>query len=99
MKNYEIIAQEAIIQGLYSKDEVEQIFSTGGILPLYTYQELKKLGLQVRKGEKAVLQCKIWNHKADKEGKELTEENEYYMHKASFFKKEQADKIEVEDVK
>ena len=53
MTNTQIIINEAIANGLYTKEEVEAILETGHMIPLHTFQTWKSAGYIVRKGEHA----------------------------------------------
>lgn len=70
--------------------------------PIHTYATWKSLGYQVQKGQKAVAQFPIWKHtskqldEVDEEGNNKVKTN-MFMRKASFFTKEQVQKIEKED--
>lgn len=69
---------------------------------IHTYARWKSLGYQVKKGEKAVVQFPIWKYisrKAEKEAKEMTEEQAAakgycYMKTASFFTVNQVERKE-----
>lgn len=98
MTNLQIITETAIVEGLYTKEQVEQIFSAGHILPLFTFAQWKKAGYFVKKGEKAKMQCFIWKKKkgAKVEEQDATEEEkerEFIKVKAYFFTPEQVEKI------
>lgn len=65
------------------------------IEPIHTYAIWKKLGYQVKKGEKAITQFCIWkyvNGKKEVEDEEVSN-GHCIMKKASFFKKSQVEKI------
>lgn len=64
---------------------------------IHTYQRWKSLGYQVKKGQKAKAQFPIWKYTSKKD-KEMSEEeaqaNGYcFLKTASFFTKEQVEKI------
>lgn len=100
MSNQEIINTAAIQCGIYSKEEVADFEANFQRLPLHTYAEWKKMGYQVRKGEHAVLKCKIFMYRGDEpgDGSDTDPEKEvkgsFYMKSASFFRREQVDKID-----
>lgn len=57
---------------------------------LHTFAQWKKMGYQVKRGEKSAHKIPIWNyHKAKKED----EDSYFYMKKASFFTKSQVERI------
>lgn len=73
MSNTEIISTEAIMRGFeYDGNN------------LFTFQEWKKRGYAVKKGEKAFLQTSIWKS-VTKKGKDGKEEHKMFMTKASLF--------------
>ena len=73
MSNLEIISTECMMKGFNYDGE-----------NLFTFQEWKKRGYSVKKGEKAFLQTSIWKHttKKNKDGKE---ETRMFLTKASLF--------------
>lgn len=60
MTNNEIIYREAIAAGIYTQEEADQIIAQSGRLPLHTFQEWKRMGYSVKKGEHAALACNLW---------------------------------------
>jgi len=76
------------------------------IQPIHTYQTWKKLGYQVRKGEKCVAKFAVWKFLTKESKKEEDDENpetdgekvkgRCYMKLSAFFTDEQVDKIEKE---
>lgn len=98
MTNFQIIANTAIAAGLYTKEQVEAIFQSGCGLPLHTYNEWKRAGYQVKKGEHAALSCDIWmpkKKKADEKQTDNEEENrgDFYKKHAHFFLSSQVERI------
>lgn len=97
MTNFDIIANSAIENGLYTKAQVEAIFSQGLQLPLHTFAEWKRMGYSVKKGETAKMTCRIWKYtNKEVERTEETKEqadNHYYLAKALFFTREQVEAI------
>lgn len=75
MTNLEIIAQEAIINGIYTEEQVDNLIATYGDLGLHTYAEWKRLGYQVKKGSKSLFMARIWKPRKGK-NKEEQEDNE-----------------------
>lgn len=103
MTNFQIIANTAIAEGLYTQEQVEAIFQSGHELPLHTYNEWKRAGYQVKKGEHAALSCDIWmpktkTKKADyKQGGNKDEQrSNFYKKRAHFFLYTQVEPIEKE---
>ena len=85
MTNYQIIENAKIELGL---DED---------LILKTYQDWKRIGYQVKKGEKSVMTCMIWfpkksNVKVDADSEEVNEDS-FFKSKAFFFSQNQVEKI------
>lgn len=96
--NHKIIIDSAIAHGLFTEEEVEDIISSMGELPLHTYDGWKKRGYQVKKGEKNSLEAYIWD--VSKKKREETDEDgntierlRYFKKKAFFFTLEQVEKI------
>lgn len=86
MTNYQIIETTKIELGL---DED---------LILKTYQDWKRLGYQVKKGEKSVMACMIWfpkksKVKADADSEEEVNDGSFFKSKAFFFSQKQVEKI------
>lgn len=86
MTNFEIIENAKIELGL---DED---------LTLKTYQDWKRLGYQVKKGEKSVMACMIWFPKKSKvkagaDSEEEVNEGSFFKSKAFFFSQKQVEKI------
>lgn len=98
MSNFEIIANNAINAGLYTKEQVLEIIASGFRLPLHTFAEWKRLGFSVKKGEKARMTCRIWKF-SDRKTETADDENvqegdsNYYLTKAFFFTREQVEEI------
>jgi antirestriction protein ArdC len=60
---------------------------------VHTYAEWKRLGFQVKKGEKATLKIAIWN-RAEKKNEDDKEDTSYFYTKiASFFTDQQVEKL------
>ena len=66
-------------------------------LILKTYQDWKRLGYQVKKGEKSVMECMIWFPKKSKIKNEVdseeVDEGSFFKSKAFFFSQNQVEKI------
>lgn len=101
MTNLQIITSAAIAAGLYSKDEALAMIEQLGSLPLHTFAEWKRMGFQVKKGEKARLKVDIWK-KSNKavakatmpDGTEETiESGRFYKKLSHFFTFEQVERI------
>lgn len=66
MTNTQIIINEAIANGLYTKEEVETILESGHMIPLHTFQTWKSAGYIVRKGEHAKITTRLWKYTSKK---------------------------------
>src|SRR5574344_642377 len=99
MTNTEIITSEVIANGIYTKEQVEIFAQKGFTVPVHTYAEWKSLGCQVKKGEKAIIQTRLWRFSSkavtikDNDGNETEEQdNHYYLAKAFLFDIKQVEK-------
>ena len=99
MTNTQIIINEAIANGLYTKEEVEAILKTGHMIPLHTFQTWKNAGYVVRKGEHAKITTRLWKYTNKKTSVEADGEtdgeslNHYYLAKELLFTADQVEKI------
>ena len=55
MTNNEIIINQAIAHGIYTKAEAQAIVAAKGCLPIHTFAEWKKAGFSVKRGEHAAI--------------------------------------------
>ena len=92
MTNAEIITRTALAKNLYTKEEVTELISKYGELPLRTFQEWKKDGYSIKKGEHAKLACVIWlpsvksfTTKNAVTGKETEIDTTCFFHKLAYF--------------
>ena len=103
MTNYEIIRNEAINNGIYSEEEIEQMEANMEGVPLHTFAFWKMCGYSVRKGEKACVTTYLWRFKKAKkkdleEAVEIDPETDpahYYKAKAFLFHRGQVDYVGV----
>ena len=100
MTNTEIIINEALANGLYTEEQIENILASGHMIPLHTFKAWKEAGYIVKKGEHARITTRLWKftNKAKKseeadENTEGTEHNHYYLAKAFLFTADQVEKI------
>lgn len=100
MNNLEIILEEAIAAGLYTKEEAEKIIESEGCLPLHTYSHWRQdYGMAVKKGEHAIITTRLWKYRQKKkkedeaEKKEEDNSSDYYKAKAFLFSREQVEPI------
>ena len=98
MTNMEIVAHEAIINKIYTQEQVENMALTMQDFGLHTYGEWRKAGYQVRKGEKAKIKTHLWKKTSkktkNKETGKQEKESKFYLCKAYLFTRDQVDKIE-----
>ena len=105
MNNEQIIYNAAIKSGIFTVSEATEILSTGRRLPLHTYSEWKRLGYQVKEGERAALVLDLWRfskNKAseDENGEETESAGEHaYMAKSHLFTAQQVKKAETRTIK
>lgn len=100
MTNTEIITSEVIAKGIYTKEQVEMFAKKGFAVPVHTYAERKSLGCQVKKGQKAIIETRLWKFSSkvvtltDNDGNETEgQDNHYYLAKAFLFDIQQVEKI------
>lgn len=62
MTNAQIIAEVVIGTKTMGSDDFIDFYQTHGYLPFNTYSTWKKLGYQVKKGEKATLSTRLWKY-------------------------------------
>lgn len=101
MTNLEIITNAAIAAELYTEDEAKTIISERGELPIHTYTQWRKMGYQVKRGEKSALVCDLWRWKEEKtevttkDGKaEDIDTSHHYKQKAYLFTVQQVEKVQ-----
>lgn len=99
MTNEQIIFNAAISSGLFTADAAAAFLKAGRRLPLHTYQEWRRMGYQVKAGEKAALVVSLWRYTKsagkDTEGNEVEAADEHaYMAKAHLFTAGQVKKAE-----
>ena len=61
---------------------------------LHTYAQWKKLGYQVKKGEKSEHKISIWRRSTKKVEKEEVDNGRYFLKLSAFFTQEQVERIE-----
>lgn len=95
MTNFQIITTTAVQKGIFTEDQAAAILESGNELPLHTYAEWKRIGRQVKKGEKAAMQAHIWKmSKAKKTEDDQEEKSNFFLTKAFFFLESQTEVIE-----
>lgn len=98
MNNKEIIARIAIINEIFSSEEIEKMISAGCEIPLHTYRGWKDRGMIVKKGEQGI-PCKLWKMKGKqkKEGGASEEKDSlYYLAKSFLYKLNQVERVKTE---
>lgn len=94
MTNLEIIVNAAYELNLVDEESAMQILESEDC-PFHSFQEWKRLGFSVKKGEKALFKCALWN-KAKVQDKDSKEEVEKFVKRFAYiFSKEQVEKTEV----
>ena len=96
------LMEQGVIGGTGEKIVVEQGDGTKKELDvpeeIHTYQTWKRLGYQVRRGQKAVAKFPIWKHttkkldEVDEEGNEKTKSS-MFLKTSAFFKMSQVERI------
>ena len=84
MSNKEIVFNEAMLKGFEFNGQ-----------NLFTFQEWKKRGYSVKKGEKAFISTNLWKPVVKKDKESGTEKRIMVMTKASLFTADQVKKIEM----
>lgn len=100
MTNIEIIINEAVENGLYTMEQIENILASGHMIPLHTFQAWKSAGYIVKKGEHARITTRLWrftnksrkNNEVD-ENTDGTNNEHYYLAKAFLFTSDQVERI------
>lgn len=87
MTNFQIIAEAAIQEGLYTEEQALAILEEDGCLPLHTFGEWKRMGYSVKKGETAALKAEIWKKSTKKQTYTDKDGNEQQVDPKRFYKK------------
>ena len=99
MTNSEIICNEAIMNGLFSAAEIEELLSQGLEVPLHTYAGWKIRGKSVRAGERG-FETRLWKKRKGKkkdeenDSEDVEEDGDFYLAKAYLFSGEQVENID-----
>ena len=103
MTNNEIITKSAIAAGLITEAQAMEFMKEGRRIPLHTYQEWKRMGYQVKQGEKAALELYLWRFSSRKvkneEGQEEDAGESAYKAKAYLFTAAQVEKATTRTVR
>ena len=104
MTNLEIIATEAMVHELYTEEELMAFYDEKEIMPLNTYKMWDMAGYQVKKGEKAKIQTRLWKKNPkyrpmvteeeiqETEADEVKKQRAFYLTKAYLFDISQVEK-------
>ena len=96
MTNREIIIGEAILNEIFTGEQIEEYLETLGELPLHTFAAWKARGYAVKKGENAVIATRLrkYNKGVNKNDDGEEEENaNCYLCKAFLFTDKQVERI------
>lgn len=93
MTNSEIILKAVIENKIYTKEQAKEILEGGHDIPVHTYAAWKKLGFQVKKGEKASIKIKLWRAIKKKDEKAEKDELQFILVNTSLFTEEQVKKL------
>ena len=63
MTNFEIIVNDAIVNGFTSAEKVNDLLANGDDVPFHTFQVWKSMGYMVKKGQHALFVSRIWDKK------------------------------------
>ena len=94
MTNEQIIYNAAVNSGLFTADAAAAFLKAGRRLPLHTYQEWRRMGYQVKAGEKAALVVSLWRYTKSAGNEVEAAEEHAYMAKAHLFTAGQVKKTE-----
>lgn len=65
MTNEKIIFDAAVASGIFTEAEAMGYIASGRRLPLHTYQEWRRMGYQVKQGERAALTVVLWKYRSE----------------------------------
>lgn len=92
MTNAEIIYSEAVINGLWTEEEMVALVNEYGVLPLHTFQMWKHMGYKVKKGEHARITTQLWKYQT-KENEKGEKEERCFLCKSHLFTNEQVERM------
>ena len=92
MTNQDIIIQEAIVNEIFTEEEIKKTLESGRELPLHTYTAWIARGYKVKHGERAAVKTKLWKCRT-KTNEDGTDTRTMYLVKAALFTKDQVEKI------
>ena len=101
MNNTQIICNELVNRKIYTEDELIEMLENGIMPPVHTYNQWKKFGYQVKKGEKATITTRLWNYnpkwnvpKSDDDTDEDMERRKFYLDRSYLFLESQVEAID-----
>lgn len=92
MTNAEIIYSEAVMNGLWTEEEMVALVNEYGALPLHTFQMWKHMGYKVKKGEHARITTQLWKYQT-KENEKGEKEEKCFLCKSHLFTNEQVERM------
>ena len=101
MTNEKIIFDAAVASGIFTEAEAMGYIASGRRLPLHAYQEWRRMGYQVKQGERAALTVVLWKYRSETveiNGQEV-ESGDCYRTTAHLFTAAQVKKAEPVKVK
>lgn len=91
MTNSNMILETMILSNKFTDEQINN--HVIGNYPLLTYKEWQKCGYQVKKGEKSVLTCSLWQKKTFTDKKTEKKTEKFIIVKAYLFSIEQVEQI------
>ncbi len=93
MTNTEIIIAEAVKNGIYTEDKIENFLAKGVAPPIHTYAFWEQNGYRVKKGQHACITTRLWQLEPPKKTDDGDEtEEHFYLTKAHLFSLEQVER-------
>lgn len=97
MNNTMIICNELVNHKIYTEEALIEMLEKGIMPPCHSYNEWKRYGFQVKKGEKATIRTRLWtyNNKPVEavEGEEAKPSRNFYLNYAYLFLANQVEAI------
>lgn len=105
MNNMQIIVNEAIASGFFSKEEIKGLIESGKDIPFHTYAVWKSMGFVPMAGTHG-WECRLWRKKKNKkevDEKEMAEvtddeqKRDFYLTKSYLFHISQVEKMNLDN--
>lgn len=96
MTNEQIIINEALTNGIFTEEQVEEFVRNGVSIPLHTAEYWKRqYKCLIKKGEKATVTTMLWKKKKRKTDEEDLDQEaeEFYLAKSHLFTIDQVEKM------